>query len=187
MRIANLITLSRILLAPVFVFCFTRGTSWGYVSALAIAITFEVTDLLDGPVARHLNQVTDLGKCLDPAADSISRFTIVLCFLYGGYATVWAVAIFFWRDSLVGALRVMGATRNVIISARPSGKIKAWVQGIATISILCFIVWPWLLGVGEENVPALARTMNNIAAGLTFLSLIDYLWGNWKVIRSMDP
>ena len=190
MRIANLITLSRILLAPVFVFCFTRGTHWGYVCALVLAITFEITDLLDGQIARRMNQVSDLGKFLDPVADSISRFTIFLCFLYGGpfgaYATVWAVAILFWRDSLVAALRIMGATRGVIISARKSGKIKAWAQGIATITTLSFIVIPGMFGVGEENVPALGRTICNVAAFVTFLSLIDYLWGNRKVIRSLD-
>ena len=186
MKLANLVTLSRILLAPVFVFFFTRGTGWGYASALATAIAFEVTDLLDGQIARRMNQVSDLGKFLDPAADSISRFTIFLCFLWGGYATVWAVAILFWRDSLVAALRIMGATRSVIISARVSGKIKAWVQGIATISILCFIVWPGLFDVGAENVKPLARTITNVCAALTFLSLVDYLWGNRNVIRSLD-
>ena len=83
-------------------------------------------------------------------------------------------------------LRIVGATRSVIISARLSGKIKAWVQGIAIISILCFLVWPDLLGVGEENVVDLARTLMWITAGYTLFSLFDYFWGNRKVLGELE-
>lgn len=186
MKIPNIITIVRILLAPVFVLCFTVDAAWGKPAALGIAIAFEVTDLADGIIARRFGQVSDLGKFLDPAADSISRFTIFLCFVWGGYASVWTVAIIFWRDSLVAMLRIMGATRDVIISARMSGKIKAWVQGTAAISILCWIVWPGIFGVGEENVPGLARTLMWITAGYTAFSLFDYFLGNRKVLASLD-
>ena len=177
MKIPNIITIFRILLAPVFVLCFTVDAAWGKPAALAIAITFEVTDLADGIIARSFGQVSDLGKFLDPAADSISRFTVFLCFLWGGYASVWVVAILFWRDSLVAMLRIMGATKDVIISARWSGKIKAWVQGTAIISSLCWIVWPDIFGVGVEHVPTVTHTLMWITAAYTAYSLFDYFWG----------
>jgi CDP-diacylglycerol--glycerol-3-phosphate 3-phosphatidyltransferase len=173
-------------MTPLFVLCFTVDAGWGKPAALAIAIAFEVTDLVDGMLARSLGQVTDLGKFLDPAADSISRFTVFLCFLWGGYASIWAVVIFFWRDSLVAMLRIMGATRSVIISARWSGKVKAWVQAIAIISILSWIVWPGLFGVGEENVRGLARTIMAIAAAYTAFSLFDYFYGNRKILSELE-
>ncbi|MEN8149276.1 MAG: CDP-diacylglycerol--glycerol-3-phosphate 3-phosphatidyltransferase [Planctomycetota bacterium] len=186
MKIPNIITIVRILLAPVFVLCFSVDAAWGKPAALGIAIAFEVTDLADGIIARRFGMVSDLGKFLDPAADSISRFTIFLCFAWGGYASVWAVAILFWRDSLVAMLRIMGATNDVIISARWSGKIKAWVQGTAAISILCWIVWPGIFGVGEENVPTVAHILMWITAGYTLYSLFDYFWGNRKVLAALD-
>ena len=185
LKIPNLLTLSRMFLAPVFVFCFTRQTGWGDAASLALAITFEITDLLDGQVARRTGQVSDLGKFLDPLADSIARFTIFLCFLHRGYASIWVVAILFWRDAIVANLRILGVIRGVIIGARVSGKVKAWFQGTATISILVFAVWPDLFGLGIENVPTFARVITWIVAVATALSGIDYLYGNRKLLREM--
>lgn len=190
MKTPNILTLARMALAPVFIVFFTSdqafGATWGNLGALAIAILFEVTDILDGQIARRTGQVSSLGKFMDPLADSISRFTVFLCFLWGGYASIWVVALIFWRDSTVAMIRIMGATQNVIISARVSGKLKAIVQGTAIISILALTAWPHLLWVGEENVVGLARTVMAVVAGMTVLSLCDYLWGNRKVIASLD-
>jgi CDP-diacylglycerol--glycerol-3-phosphate 3-phosphatidyltransferase len=186
LKIPNIITIVRILLAPLFVLCFTVEASWGKPAALAIAIAFEVTDLADGIIARRFGQVSDLGKFLDPAADSISRFTCFVCFLSGGYASIWVVMILFWRDSLVAMLRIMGATKDVIISARWSGKIKAWVQGTAIISSLCWIVWPDIFGVGEENVKTVTHVLTWITGVYTAYSLFDYFWGNRKILAQLD-
>jgi len=185
-KIPNLITIFRILLAPVFVLCFTVDAAWGKPAAVAIAILFEVTDLADGIIARRFGQVSDLGKFLDPAADSIARFTVFLCFLQGGYASIWVVVIIFWRDSLVATLRIVGASRNVIISARWSGKVKAWVQGTAIISICWWIAWPGALGLGAENVKTVSHLLMWITAVYTAYSLFDYYWGNRKILADLE-
>ena len=185
MKVPNVLTLCRIVLAPVFIYFFIDGEGWGGAGALAVAIAFEATDLLDGQIARLTNTVSDLGKFMDPLADSLSRFTVFLCFLHADYASIWAVAILFYRDSIVAALRILGATRSVIISARWSGKLKAVVQGTAIISILCFTVWPDIWGLGAENVRGMARISMWVVAGVTFLSLLDYLWGNRKILAAL--
>jgi CDP-diacylglycerol--glycerol-3-phosphate 3-phosphatidyltransferase len=185
-NLPNILTCARLALAPVFVLFFTQGTHWGYIGALALAITFEVTDLADGIIARRTGQVTDFGKFVDPLADSVSRFTIFLCFVFQWPFLIWAVAILFWRDSLVGTLRIMGATKGIIISARWSGKIKAWVQGTTAISTLCFLVWPNLFGLGAENVDTLVKVLMTITAVYTAYSLVDYLYGNRQVIASLE-
>jgi CDP-diacylglycerol--glycerol-3-phosphate 3-phosphatidyltransferase len=172
-------------LAPVFVFTFTVDAAWGKPAALAVGILFEVTDLADGIIARATNSVSDLGKFIDPAADSLARFTVFLCFLWGGYASIWVVVIIFWRDTIVAALRIMGATKDVIISARWSGKLKAIVQGTAIISILCWIVWPDIWGVGVDRVKTVSHWIMVGAAAVTVMSLFDYLWGNRRVIASL--
>jgi CDP-diacylglycerol--glycerol-3-phosphate 3-phosphatidyltransferase len=186
MNLPNAITLFRMGLAPVFVLCFIVDAPWGKPAALAIGILFEVTDLADGIIARATGQVSDLGKFIDPAADSIARFTVFICFMWGGYASIWVVVVIFWRDAIVASLRIMGATKNVIISARWSGKIKAIFQGTAIISILCWIVWPDIFGVGVDRVPGLARFIMSIIAVVTAISLFDYLWGNRKLIASLE-
>ena len=191
MKLPNIVTLIRMGLAPVFILFFIQRTGWGAAGALLVAVAFEVTDLLDGEIARRTGQVSSLGKFLDPLADSISRFTVFLCFLWAGYASIWAVAIIFWRDSLVASLRVMAATKDVIVSARVTGKIKAWVQGTAIISTLCFeahnrFFGKPLFGTDLGELPALATLFMWITAAWTFLSLLDYLWGNRKLIASLD-
>jgi CDP-diacylglycerol--glycerol-3-phosphate 3-phosphatidyltransferase len=190
MKIPNVLTLVRILFTPVFILFFTHDRSFGddfwNVGAFAIAILFEVTDVLDGQIARRTGQVSSLGKFLDPLADSMSRFTVFLCFLWRGYASIWVVALIFWRDSIVAMLRIMGATKSVIISARVSGKVKAFVQGTAIITILSFNAWPGTFGLGAENVATLARILMWLTAAVTVASLCDYLYGNRTVIASLD-
>ena len=189
MKLPNIVTLSRLALAPVFVLFFIQASPesrWGYLGALVIAIAFEVTDILDGIIARRTGQVTEFGKFVDPLADSVSRFTIFLCFLSLYPSLIWAVAILFWRDSLVSTLRILGATKGVIISARRAGKIKAFVQGTAAITTLSFLAWPNTFGLGQENIEALAQILMTITAVITAYSLVDYLYGNRKLIASLD-
>ncbi len=189
LNLPNILTMARLALAPVFVFFFTQGSPesrWGYAGALVVALVSEFTDFFDGIIARRTGQVTDFGKFVDPLADSVSRFTVFLCLLHLYPSLIWAVVILFWRDSLVSTLRIMGATKGIIISARWSGKIKAWVQAIAAITIIVFLVWPNLFGLGEENIEIVAQILMGITAVYTAYSLVDYLWGNRKLIASLD-
>lgn len=186
LKLPNIMTMARLALAPVFIFFFTQGTQWGYLCALGTALVSEFTDFFDGIIARRTGQVTDFGKFVDPLADSVSRFTMFLCFVFLYPSLIWAVAILFWRDSLVSTLRIMGATKGIIISARWSGKIKAWVQAIAAITIIVFLAWPNLFGLGQENIEILAKILMGITALYTAYSLVDYLYGNRELIASLD-
>lgn len=201
-RLANLLTLSRIALAPVFVWAFLQGhvdgrAPWAQWTALAVAISFELTDAFDGWVARARNEVSDFGKILDPLADGISRFTVFLCFLVAGYADVWSLAIVFWRDSIVSTLRVLGAGQNVVVAARTWGKAKAVVQAVAILSILVFGLVPvfppggiggWFLWSVQDadHHRQVAQWIMRGVAGVTAVSLVDYLRGNREVLRRLD-
>ena len=201
-RLANLLTLSRIALAPVFVWAFLQGHvdghyRWAQWTALGVAVSFELTDAFDGWVARARNEVSDFGKILDPLADGIARFTVFLCFLVAGYADIWSVAIIFWRDAVVSTLRVVGAGQNVIVAARTWGKAKAVVQAVAILSILVFGLvpefppggiggWPLWSVQGAEHHREIAQWIMRGVAGVTAVSLIDYLRGNREVLRKLD-
>jgi CDP-diacylglycerol--glycerol-3-phosphate 3-phosphatidyltransferase len=201
-RVANLLTLSRIALAPFFVWAFLVGHTGAHSIraqwvALAIAVSFELTDAFDGWVARRRNEVSDFGKILDPLADSISRFTVFLCFLVAGYADVWSVAIVFWRDAVVSMLRVLSAGQSVVLAARTAGKAKAVVQAVGILAILVFGVVPVFPpgGVGgrflwsvddAEHHQEVARWIMRGVALVTAVSLVDYLRGNRDVLRKLD-
>lgn len=201
-RIANLLTLSRIALAPVFVWAFLQGhvaarSSWAQWTALGVAVSFELTDAFDGWVARRRNEVSDFGKVLDPLADSISRFTVFLCFLVAGYADVWSVAIIFWRDAVVATLRMVSAAQDVVLAARTWGKGKAVVQAVAILAILVFGLVPVFPpgGIGgfflwsvqdDQHHREVALWIMRCVALVTAVSLVDYLRGNRDVLRKLD-
>jgi CDP-diacylglycerol---glycerol-3-phosphate 3-phosphatidyltransferase len=186
MKVPNILTLSRLCLAPAFLWAFLAGTPAGNWWALALALFFEATDLADGFLARRMQQTSQLGKILDPLADSVSRFTIFLGFLVQGYASVWAIACIFWRDSIVSTVRILAASQGVIVSARISGKVKAVVQGIAICVILGAICLHEELGTPMDEVRGHSSKLMWFVAGVTLLSLVDYLLGNRKVLASLD-
>jgi CDP-diacylglycerol---glycerol-3-phosphate 3-phosphatidyltransferase len=184
MKIPNVLTLSRLLLAPVFLAAFlTEGGMW---YALALTLYFEATDLADGFLARRMKQTSQLGKILDPLADSVSRFTIFLGLLVTDYASVWAIACIFWRDSIVSTVRILAASQGVIVSARASGKAKAIVQGIAINVIVGAICLRERLDIPVAELQDHAWKLMWFVAGVTLLSLVDYLVGNRKVLAALD-
>jgi CDP-diacylglycerol--glycerol-3-phosphate 3-phosphatidyltransferase len=186
-KVPNVLTLSRLVLAPAFLAAFLSDTPAGRWWALALALFFEVTDMVDGYVARKLRQTSHLGMLLDPLADSVSRFTIFLGFLAHDYCSVWAIACIFWRDSIVSTVRILAASQGVIVSARFSGKAKAIVQGVAIFIVLAAACVHDRLGFDLSVVRTeLAPQVMWFVAVVTLVSLADYLVGNRKVLRQLD-
>ena len=175
-------------MSPFFAIAFFGDNIYHKFAALVIAILFEVTDMLDGYIARRYKQITAFGKILDPFADSISRFTVFLCFLVQGWAHIGMIMLIFYRDCLVQFIRVHAASGNIIVAARTSGKAKAIVQGtvIIVILLLDFInsIHPFL--PPELPVKSIAWWSMAIVTLVTFISALDYLQGNLEVLRKED-
>lgn len=192
MKLPNVVTFSRLVLSPLFLWAFCSVDAGGAQSdaglawALALAAFFEVTDMVDGYLARRFRQTSQLGKILDPLADSVSRFTVFLGFLHMDWASVWAVAPIFWRDSIVSTIRVLAASQGVIVSARFAGKVKAIVQGTAIVALLALACGRRLLGWDLWQVVDLSNSVMWYVSAVTVWSLFDYLWGNRKVLRALD-
>ena len=186
MGIANQITLLRLVLSPVFVVVFTLGGTSGHLLALLVAIAFEVTDMLDGYLARRRKETTDFGKLFDPMTDSISRFTVFLCLLWAGYAHLWMVAIIFYRDMFVAYCRVASARAGVVLPARLSGKVKAIAQGTVIVTILALIVW-----TEQGDVVAVAASkrtaqwLMGLVVLITIWSAFDYVCSSLPVLRKL--
>ncbi|MCO4746287.1 MAG: CDP-alcohol phosphatidyltransferase family protein [Proteobacteria bacterium] len=177
----NLITLARLPLAPLAVVFLTMETVTGVVVAAVLALLLELTDLLDGKIARDYNAVSDFGKLFDPFSDAFSRFTLFLGLYAIGVADLWMIMAIFYRDSSVSFFRTVAATRNVVIAARQSGKIKAVVQGVGTQIIFITLV-------GQEFRPDLP--LDTVAWGVmlvvtlvTLWSFVDYFFGSLPVLR----
>jgi CDP-diacylglycerol--glycerol-3-phosphate 3-phosphatidyltransferase len=196
--LATQVTLSRIILSPVFIWVFFYDNNLVYqdnhivfkILAALLAIFFVASDGLDGYLARKRGEVSQLGKFLDPYSDKISNMTIFLCFLASGYAAVWMVALIFFRESTIETLRTLGAAAGVTIDARKSGKWKTALQGTAIITILVLEIvdtlvdrfWPQITW-WSHVWPYIPYSLMSIVTVVTLLSGVDYFVANKKVLK----
>lgn len=184
------LTFLRVIMSPLFLAIYLYGTSWGIsistipYALLGIMLICELSDIFDGFVARRHNKVTDLGKVLDPMADSFFRLTVFLTFTQGiVQLPLLLVLVFFLRDAIVNALRTLCALQGVALAARLSGKVKAIVQA-ATAFLILILMIPYTLGCLDfESFYAMCFYATAVTALYTVISGGEYMVANWHQIR----
>ena len=142
---ANKITMVRVALIPVFlVLCYLDYR----IAATVVFIIASLSDLLDGYIARHYNQVSNFGKFMDPLADKMLVLS-AMCFLVEkGQMPGWVVAVILFREFAVSGLRLVAAERQRVIAAAWSGKVKTTCTMIGIGPLLVFSQYPWMnLGI----------------------------------------
>lgn len=190
MTIPNYLTLARLVLAPVFIAFYVTGGASAAVAALIVAVVFEITDLLDGYIARSYDQISSIGKLIDPMADSISRFSVFLAFITENSVRtdpwpVLLVAMIFYRDAIVAYIRIFAASTGVVLAARLSGKLKAVVQGTGIgIFLLVRMLSHFYPYLEEYRRPVFYSVMLPIVA-VTLWSAVDYVLSNRSAIQAM--
>jgi CDP-diacylglycerol---glycerol-3-phosphate 3-phosphatidyltransferase len=185
MQLPNFLTIIRMGLSPLFILFFMLDSAWSLFVCLVLFGVLEITDLLDGHIARRDNLVTVFGKLMDPFADSIARFTIFLSFLHAALAPLWIIAIFFYRDVLVSIIRVFAIREGVVVSARQSGKIKAWFQAMCILVVLTLLFLQKIEWVRNDISIAgisIFTIAISIAALYTLYSAVDYWNGNKTIV-----
>jgi CDP-diacylglycerol---glycerol-3-phosphate 3-phosphatidyltransferase len=148
MNLPNKITVSRILLIPLFLVVMLVPFQWGemtflgarmpvthFVGAL-IFIIASTTDWIDGYYARKYKLVTNLGKFLDPLADKLLVSAALIVLVEAGMAPSWIVIIIISREFAVTGLRLVLAGEGEVVAANMLGKIKTWTQIIAISALL---------------------------------------------------
>jgi CDP-diacylglycerol--glycerol-3-phosphate 3-phosphatidyltransferase len=108
----------------------------GYAFAIGLFLAASLTDILDGHLARRRNQVSNLGKLLDPIADKLLVSAALIVLVEKHLAPAWAVVVILGREFIVTGLRSVAATEGIVIQAQTSGKIKMWAQCVAIVALL---------------------------------------------------
>jgi len=190
MSIALFFTFLRFIIAPVFPMLYLGydglGLSffWGVSLSLFFLAICEGSDILDGFFARRRNQVSDLGKILDPVADTVIHMSIFLTFTQGVIGLpVWLVLIFLYRELLIGALRTLCALKGEALSARLSGKIKAVMQALVCALIMGLMILYAEGWLSLETLREVSFQFAFVAAAYTLVSAIDYLYANRAHLR----
>ena len=155
------------------------------------------TDHLDGKLARKNNQVTDLGKFLDPIADKLLVNTMLIFLvapsIFASYAQgqvalipVWCVIIMVARDTVIDAMRFIAAQKNVVIAANIFGKLKTVLQMVA-ISAVLLNDFPFHYMYPDNYNPYLSVTAFLVYAAtlVSFLSGVIYVYQNRKVLKEV--
>lgn len=137
MKLANKLTVLRIILVPIFlIFISARHIPYSSTIATAIFILASLTDKLDGYIARSRNQITNFGKFMDPLADKLLVSAALISFVELQIVPAWASVVIIAREFAVSGLRSIAASQGIVIAASWWGKIKTVVQIIAIILLL---------------------------------------------------
>ena len=171
-NLPNLITIVRILLAPIFMWMLLAdngadgGLRWAAAGLFIVAIA---TDGIDGAIARKHNLVTDLGKLLDPIADKILTGGALVCLSILGELPWWVTIVILVREIGITVFRFV-MLRDRVIPASRGGKLKTILQSVA-ISLALVPLW-LVFGDGVHGVNTVAMTL---AVILTVVTGVDYL------------
>lgn len=216
MNVPNSLSLARICMIPLFVAAYFLPYAWGVYVAIAIFLLCCFTDFLDGFIARKYNMVTDLGKLLDPIADKILICAALFCvvatnplqYFYGsifempnGFASTFGMILLtvgsiliLARELLISAVRMIAASKGIVVQANIFGKIKTVMQDVslpllilmsfakiyAVISYRPQVLWTdvlWLVAV----------ILFTLAVIMTIVSGVIYLVQNRKVFATEKP
>ena len=176
--IPNILTMIRMILIPVFVVVFFKGHK---IAALAIFITASLTDMLDGYLARKLNQITDFGKLFDPLADKLMVLTAMVCQGIDGVFPWTAIIIVACKELVMVLGGIFMLSKNVVVYSNYVGK-AAQVCFIASL-ILSFFHERFLAGniVLRGLTPDILLLWITVA--LSIAAMVIYAAGAIKTIK----
>ena len=188
--LANSLTLSRLVLAPLFALVFrlidrVDGFELAGIILLWVIIgLIELSDVLDGAVARRQGTVSDIGKILDPFADVVSKVTYFVCLLAAGIIPLWFVLVVLYREFGIILIRMILYRDGLALAARTAGKLKTWFYAVTASVGVLFLSIDTLAGLPvlavARDVPAwrsaVMIALLGVTAGLSVGSFLQYLW-----------
>ena len=189
MNLPNKLTLLRIFMIPFFIACFYLPNNWSFkwlIAAFVFIIAY-FTDALDGRIARKYNLITDFGKFMDPIADKLLTAAAIIFMLnakmFDKYIGEAFVFITIAREFIVSGLRLVVASKGIVIPADKLGKIKTVLQFITiTVVLLSDYIFNGGFAVAKcyiNNMLIMATII------LTVWSMISYLSKNKAYFSQM--
>lgn len=171
-NLPTLLTLSRIILIPVFLFTVYQHPVFG----AFIFIIASITDFLDGYLARRSGEVTKFGIILDPIADKFLVISALIALVEMERLQAWIAIIIIVREFLVTGLRVVALSKDIIIPAETGGKIKTTLQITA---IICLILMKSIVNIHLYDIGIILIW---VAMVLSIVSGVKYTISFWKKI-----
>jgi CDP-diacylglycerol--glycerol-3-phosphate 3-phosphatidyltransferase len=190
MNLPNKLTVSRFALTAVFLWALFSPFRYNDTLALVFFSLAGLTDYFDGHLARSRNLITNFGKLMDPLADKILTCSAFIAFVESSHlnpaapvkVAAWMVIVIVAREFAITGLRLLAASKNIVLAAERFGKHKT-ISQIITINALLVgdacEEWPVALkSFFAPWVPGFAEVMLWVTMLLTVMSGVIYLWRN---------
>lgn len=185
MNLPNKLTFSRLALTVAFLAALFSEVSFSNTCALILFCIASLTDYFDGKIARRDQLITNFGILMDPLADKILTCSAFIAFVGRGQMAAWMVVIIVARELAITGLRLLGASKQIVLAAEGFGKHKTISQIVAIISVLVLISYPewgvWGKRLFAWWVPLFTEISKWVAVVLTFASGAIYLWRNRNI------
>jgi len=188
MNLPNKLTVSRLLLTLVFIVIMLSRMPFHETIALVLFIVASLTDYFDGHIARRDKLITNFGILMDPLADKILVCSAFIAFIDLELMPAWMVIIVVARELAITGLRLLAASKQVVLAAERYGKHKTISQVVAIISMLVLMSYEqWgapgrlIFGfelLGRPWVVWFTHLSQWVTVMLTFVSGTLYLWRN---------
>ena len=209
--LANILTLSRIALTPVIALLPFINGYLPKLMAFGVFVIAAVSDIFDGRLARERDEVTDLGKLLDPLADKLLLFACLIPIYWvtrypmSQYEIPWwgnlplvVALLLVGREIVMTVFRHVAKRRGVVIAADTAGKVKTIVQDIFLGATIGWFAWRdmriefgwetgWLAAFWDRFHGATVAVTLGVAIILTVISLLSYIYRYRKLFQSAYP
>ncbi len=181
-NIANVLTMLRILMVPVFAWLFLQDGTVMRLAATAVFVAAALTDKLDGHLARSRGLITDLGKILDPIADKALVIAALVLLSMDGLVPWWVTLVIIVRELGITVLRFFMIRREVMAASR-GGKLKATLQMVFIVGML--VPWSALLPSGPAAFFVYATiVLMYLAAAVTVWTGVEYVVAAARISRA---
>src|SRR5215467_11917513 len=142
MNLPNKLTLSRFGFTVAFLVVMFSKVRFHQTIALALFVAAGISDFLDGQIARRRNLITNFGILMDPLADKIMVCSAFIAFVGLNWIPAWMVVVVVARELAITGLRLLAASKQVVLAAEGYGKHKTISQIVAIVSILTLVSYP---------------------------------------------
>ena len=190
MNLPNKLTLSRFVLTILFLIAMFSRSALNDTVALFLFGFASLTDYFDGKIARERKLITNFGVLMDPLADKILICSAFIALVERGkmmnaqavQVEAWMVVIIVARELAITGLRLLAASKNVVLAAEGYGKHKTISQIVAILALLVMGAyaewWPWLRELFQPWLPLFTQIALWLTVLLTLISGMLYLWRN---------
>jgi len=194
MNLPNKLTLARFVFTIFFLAAMFWRFAFSETAALALFCVASLTDYYDGKIARRDKLITNFGTLMDPLADKIMTCSAFIAFVGRGTVPAWMVVIIVARELAITGLRLLAASKNVVLAAERFGKHKTISQIVAVIAILIDqimqknqwgavgqAIFGWHIFGPHSWSWWVAEIFKWLSVILTFVSGFVYLWKNRRL------